>query len=544
MRVCCVWTPGWPVTVARRRDPALRDVQVVVKGRVGGREVVLAASCEARSEGVVVGMRRREAEARCPGLAVVDADPGGEAAAFELVARAVEAVTPRVELSRPGLLSFLTRGPSRYFGGDEALAARVHDVIAAAVNTPVKVGIADGRFAARLAARRARGEAPGRPAVLVVTPGGSAEFVAPFPVAVLGDPVLADLLARLGIPALGDLAALPAGAVADRFGPEGHRLHRLAAGLDDEPLALTDPPHDLVERIELDPPATRVDTAAFAAKVLADRLVERLGARGLACTRVVVEAETEHGEQLARCWRHEGAFTAAALAERVRRQLDGWLVATSSVGLTEPDVGGRGRLGGIAVLRLVPDEVVPAVGRRLGFWGGDQATDDRADRVLARVQGMLGYESVLTAVSQGGRTPAERVRWVPWGEPREPTRPIAVAGERTAWPGAVPSPSPARVFYPPLPADLLDAQGCPVAVGARGEASAPPVILRCAALPGGGGALRGWAGPWPHDVCWWDPQAHHRRALWQVVVDAGPAGEVAALVAVTRGRATLEALYD
>ena len=86
-------------------------------------------------------------------------------------------------------------------------------------------------------------------------------------------------------------------------------------------------PPDLAETIELDPPATRVDEAAFAAKMLADRLLARLDELGLSCSQVVVEAETEHGERLTRCWRHEGALTPATLATRVRWQLDAWLTA-------------------------------------------------------------------------------------------------------------------------------------------------------------------------------------------------------------------------
>src|SRR3954468_21679384 len=119
--------------------------------------MVLSASAEARAEGVAVGLRRREAEARCAGLVVLDADDTADARAFELVVRAVEELVPRLVLERPGQLSFPTRGPSRYFGGDEALDAR----IAArrlgwgrALEIPdVRAGIADGAFAAGLAAR-------------------------------------------------------------------------------------------------------------------------------------------------------------------------------------------------------------------------------------------------------------------------------------------------------------------------------------------------------------------------------------------------------
>jgi protein ImuB len=206
---------------------------------------------------------------------------------------------------------------------------------------------------------------------------------------------------------------------------------------------------------------------------------------------------------------------------------------------------------GLTLLRLVPDEVAPATGRQLGIWGGDAAATERAERVLARVQGMLGHPAVVSAVPQGGRTPAERVRWVPWGDPREPARPLAAvpapgtnALEVPPWPGAIPAPSPARVFDPPLPAELLDESGRPVTVSSRGDPSGVPARVRCGALPGDGGAVRSWAGPWPHDARWWDPRARSRGAHWQLLVTGTDGGTVACLVEVAAGRARLEAIYD
>ena len=562
-RTCCVWCPDWPVVAARRRDASLRAVPVFVRERVGARELVRAASAEARAAGVTRGMRKREAEAQCPDAVCIDADAALEARTFEIVARAIEKLTPRVVLDRPGLCAFMTRGPSRYFGGDEALAARVRSEVATALDDAhsdgvqsvgsaepdIRVGIADGGFAARLAARRA-----GMNAALVIEPGGSAAFCAPWPVSVLDDPELASLLGRLGLPTLGDVAALPADAVLARFGVEGRRFHELARGLDAGPPVLITPPPDLVEQMELDPPVARVDAVAFAAKGLAGRLLFRLAERGLACTRVVIEAQTEHGERLARCWRHDRVLTPAALAERVRWQLDGWLAGAASVSECDHEYGAASvserdheydtTTGGLTLLRLVPDEVVPADGRQLGFWGGDQAAHDRADRALARVQGLLGYEAVATAVVQGGRTPAEQVRWVPWGDAREPLRSLVVDTFATAWPGALPPPFPARVLDPPAPAALSDAYGRAVVVSGRGEQSASPARLECSLLPGGGGLLRGWAGPWASDVRWWDPSARRRCARWQVVVDCADAGEVACIVRVEAGRAGVEAIYD
>ena len=502
--------------------------------------MVRAASAEARAEGVTRGMRRREAEAQCPGVMCIDSDEPLEARAFEVVARAIEVLTPRLVLDRPGLCSFLTRGPSRYFGGDESLATHVYEAITSALGEAepdIRVGIADGGFVARLATRRAAAGTP-----FVVEPGASAAFCAPWPVAAFGDDGLTSLLVRLGLRTLGDVAALPADAVLARFGIDGRRFHDLARGIDAGPPVLVTPPPDLAEQVELDPPVQRVDAVAFAAKGLADRLLARLADRGLACTRVVIEAETEHGERLSRCWRNDGALTPAALAERVRWQLDGWLTATHGAHADE-DI--EDTTGGLCLLRLLPDEVVPADGRQLGFWGGDQAAHDRADRALARVQGMVGYESVVTAVVQGGRTPSEQVRWVPWGEAREPQRPLVVDSFPTAWPGSLPPPFPARVLDPPAPAQLFDEGGNAVVVSGRGEQSAPPARVQCAVLPGGGGPISGWAGPWASDVRWWDPPARRRCARWQVVVDCGTdAGDVACIVVVEAGRAGVEAIYD
>lgn len=542
-RMVCVWCPDWPVTAARRRGdaPTDRPVVVVEWGRVR------VTSAEARALGVRPGMRRREAEACAPGVAVLDADPAADARAFEPVARAVEAFAPRLVVERPGLLWFPARGPSRYFGGDAALVERVVAAVedaAGATGTggvDARGGVAAGTFAARLAARRS----------VVVPRGGTAEFLSGWPVAVLaggdrdgGDPAarpaaagdLPDLLRRLGLRTLGAFAALPAAAVVARFGAAGLAAHRRAGGGEAYPPVPGTAPADWTEALELDPPVERVDTAVFVSKALAERFLDRLSSQGRACCRVVVEVETEHGERRSRTWHHEGALTPAALAERVRWQLEGWL--SDEGGLT----------GGLTLLRLVPDQVVPASGRQLGFWGGDPAVDDRAARALARVQGMLGPGAVVTAVVQGGRTPAERVRWVPWGEPREPhpLRPYGpVPGpagrEAPPWPGALPGPAPARILDPPPAVELLDAAGRPVVVTARGEVSGAPTVLRGEPWPGGGGRrVECSAGPFAHDVRWWDRRARSRRAYWQCALEGG----VVVLVGVARGRATLEAVYD
>jgi protein ImuB len=520
-RTLVVSCPDWPVTAAG--VPSDIAAAVVFANRVE------AASVAARAEGVQVGLRRREAQSRCPGLVVIERDRGQEARAFEPVVTAVEAFGPKVEVSRPGICAIPTRGPARYFGGEEALVVRIGAAVSNAVagvlsSAPTGrdspywgVGIADGRFAAILAADRG----------VIVSPAQSASFLAEFPIAVLGHPELTDLLMRLGIRTLSQLAALPTADVLARFGPEGALARRLAQGLDERPLAGREPPPDLVVSVELDPPVDRVDTAAFAARSLAQDLHERLVRLGMACHRLRIEAETEHGEQLSRLWCHDGPFFPADVAERVRWQLDGWLSGTAA---SRPTAG-------LTLLRLLPDEVVPDQGRQLGFWGGEAGVDERTARALARVQGLLGPEAVVTAVLGGGRSPREQAQLVPWGDPRPAAR---GQPETTAppWPGRLPPPAPAIVNDRSVVAELVDGDGCAVEVTGRGLLSADPARLSVAGGPWV--EVTAWAGPWPADERWWDPAAHRRRARLQVVLADGSAH----LLALEAGCWGIEATYD
>ncbi len=349
-------------------------------------------------------------------------------------------------------------------------------------------------------------------------------------------PELVDVLERLGIRTLGALAGLPVAGIVGRFGAEGLVAQRLAQGLDPLPPVTAPPPTDWTQSIEIDPPAAAMDAVAFLARGLADDLNMRLRAVGSACTRLVVGVETEHGETHERVWRTEGIFTARAIADRVRWQLDGWLQAPDrpSAGLTR--------------LWLAPEEVVPAGGRQLAFSaGGAGAVDpieagDRAARALARVQGLLGVEAVRVPEWRGGRGPGERVALVPVAaDDVTETRPAARKGwVGEPWPGTVPEPAPAVVHAPPLPAVVADAGGRPVGVTGRGEISAPPATVALGAGPGMPAAVADWAGPWPCDERWWDPAGHRRRARLQLTTADGRAF----LLVVEAGRWAVEATYD
>src|SRR4051794_21778696 len=337
-RLLVLWCPDWPVVAAGAAagTPPLAPAAVFSANRV------VACSAAARRGGVMRGMRRRDAQSRCPGLVVHQHDPGRDARLFEPVAAAVEAQAVGVEVVRPGVVAVPVAGAAGYFGGEQALAELLLDEVAARAGVECQVGIADGLFAAPLAARRSA----------FVPPGEAAKFLAPLAITELNQPgedrgELAGLLRRLGLRTLGAFAALAERDVAGRFPRDAVTAHRLARGLSERPPLRRAPPPGLSVTEEFERPLQRIDEAAFVAKTLGERFFAGLARHGLACTRLAIVAVTEAGEERVRVWRCAEPLTARATADRVRWQCEGWLTARN----------GR-PTAGIVRLRLDPEEVV------------------------------------------------------------------------------------------------------------------------------------------------------------------------------------------
>ncbi|WP_154793799.1 DNA polymerase Y family protein [Occultella kanbiaonis] len=550
-RLAVLWVPDWPIAAAVAEGLIGAHQSVVLHDGRG----VTAVSAKARAEGVRRGMRRRTAQGLCPDLVLLPADEARDVRAFEPLVQGVEEVVPQVQVMRPGVIAVGARGPSRYLGSEEAVAEALVGAVAQASGSEAQVGIADGLLAALLAARTST----------VVPPGRSARFLAPRDVrdliyitttrqsrAAYTD--LVDLLRRLGLSTLADLAMMRTAHVLPRFGELGVQAQRLARGLDAYPPQTHRPEPDITTHAELDPPAQRIDTAAFAARRLAEELQSRMVRRGVVCARLRVSARAENGSELTRTWRIDGALTATELTDRVRWQLEGWLSGRS----------GQPPSAALTHLELAAEEISPAAAVQDGLWGRVGRGQVQAGRAVLRVQGLIGAEGVLAPVLEGGRSPRDRVRLVTWGDELRPLR-----DPEAPWPGQIPRPLPATVPAEPVPARLVDAQGDPVRVGRRGELEGDPALVevrratrtassgtvstagtvRAAGTVRGAGAARGtgttatahpitgWAGPWPVHERWWS--GTEPRTYLQVVTEGG-----ALLLAGEGGRWWVEGVYD
>lgn len=471
MRTLVVWCPDWPVVAAEAAGP--RPSAVVTRSEV------VACNSSARANGVRRGMRRRDAQSRCPELVLVDANPDRDVRAFEPVLAAVEALRPGVAPLRPGMLAI--RSPGRFYGGEEHAAATIAQGLVEIGVWDVRIGVADDLFAAEQAARLADVQG-----WKVVEAGGSARFLSRLPVGVLGDADLVGLLQRLGLHTLGDLAVLPARDVLTRFGAYGAKVHRLARGVDPVEPATRTPPPDLVSEVVFEPPLASVEAVSFSVRRTAEAFVAGLADRGLVCTALRVEAEADDAQRSllsSRSWVHSRWFGAGDVVDRVHWQLQ----ATPQGVLVGAPVG---------LVRFVPETVETAAAHADGLWGG--GTDELIDRGVAKVQALLGYDSVVVPVRQGGRSPADRQLLVPWGE-----RPAALRKPDLAWPGSVPSPAPSRVFAEPWATSVVGPAGQPVTVTDRGVLSCTPDRFHSGSTSGWQ-VIDSWAGPWPVEEQWWE----------------------------------------
>ncbi|NYI47215.1 protein ImuB [Nocardioides aromaticivorans] len=539
MRTMVVWCPDWSVTAGlleladgRGEDDPVLDVGAPAVVLANNRVVVCNAT--ARAEGVRRGQRRRDAQARCPEVVLLSANPDRDARWFEPVLTTVEEVRPGVAPLRPGLLAL--PAPGRYFarggeggiGGEEAAAALLAEHLVGAGVWDCRFGAADDLYAAERAARQATPQG-----CLVVPAGGSAEFLRSLPVTALADDgpegaELADLLRRLGLVLLGDFAALSGASVSNRFGAYGVEVWRRVQGEEVVRLASRTPPPELACEISFEPPLDSAEAVTFSVRTTAERFVAGLSERQLVATGVRIEAEFEDGVS-ARTWLHPRCFTSRDLVDRVHWQLQAGMAGS---GLRSRKSTGESITSPVTLVRFLPDTVEPAGAHVDGLWGG--GADDQVVRGVARVQAMVGYDAVRVPVRQGGRSAADRQALVPWGE-----RPVGLRPVDRPWPGRIPGPAPSRVFAEALEAEVVDEAGVDVAVTSRGQVTGPPWRFRIGRR---WHPVASWAGPWPVDESWWlGAGSGGRAARFQVV---GVDGRAWLLCWRSPGSWEVEAAYD
>ena len=284
--VICVLSPRFELVAALAERRALLSEPVALAPEAGAQQAVGEVSAGAEAFGVARGMRLGEALARCPELRLVPPDPLRVRELWRAVLDRLEGIGAAVESDRAGAAFFAGGGIEGLHGGD------LEGVLAAArraVGQGVRMGAAPSRFAAYAAALRTRPRS--RTATVVAQPRARG-FLAPLPVSLLRTrpelQALPDVLEQLGIRTLGELAELPARAVAERFGHPGLLALDLACGRDTA-LEPRRPPEPVSERLDL-PEAASGQQLERALELLLARVLARPERRGRSLRALAIAA--------------------------------------------------------------------------------------------------------------------------------------------------------------------------------------------------------------------------------------------------------------
>jgi DNA polymerase-4 len=209
--------------------PALRGRPVIVGGP-SRRGVVCAASYEARRFGVRSAMPTARARRLCPDGVFLPPRFERYAALSERVFGIYRRYTPLVEpLSLDEAFLDVTASRALHGGGAE-IARAVKGAVRGECGLAVSAGVAEVKLAAKIATDLGKPDG-----LVVVPPGGTAEFLAPLPVGRLWGvgQVTEEALRRVGVATIGDLAHTPEATLAAVLGASHARgLRALATGDD------------------------------------------------------------------------------------------------------------------------------------------------------------------------------------------------------------------------------------------------------------------------------------------------------------------------
>ncbi|MDH4208634.1 MAG: hypothetical protein OEV76_07155 [Anaerolineae bacterium] len=376
MKVAYVFVPHFPLAVEQQEDPSLDGQPVVIGGLPHEKGKVYEASPQALEQSVRVGMSLRQAEELCPQAIFLPLSEGRYTAAFQELLLALEPFSPLIEPHGLGGAYLEVSGLERLHGPDERLGRSIVEAVQETTRLPPRVGIARGKFPARMAAQE------GSRDVQVIAPGKERRFLQELPVTLLPiDEEKRGRLHLLGIRTMGQFASLPVSAVLAQFGLEGRLAHQLAQGRDSSKVCDGRPqgPQELEYRFE--DPVEGIQVLHLAASQLSEELLGRLNSRGQVCGRVRVTLEYDTGQE------EEGHVD---LSEPSSEQHKIGLVLERLISSFHYE-------DRISALRLSLEQLSPGKGHQLSLFPTRTLRQRRIDRALSNIVGKYGTRCLLQA---------------------------------------------------------------------------------------------------------------------------------------------------
>lgn len=314
VRVACIWIAQLPLRVEILRHPAWDGRPLVLGGAPGERKIVQLCSPEAEAAGIRPGLPLREVVPLCPEAMVLQPDPVRTATVLEAVLADLQRVSPAVEPAEDGYFFLDLRGLQAMYGELAALEEAIHAAVPALLRP--RLGFANGKFAAAVAARMAE---PGSTARSCVIPASETQdFLAPLSVRhlLMLEPAAQQRMELLGLHTIGDLAALPFNAVQSEFGPEGARAWRMAHGKDTEPVVARPVVTSVQDGLRFDDPLGSVDAVMAAIDQLLAHTYSQPALQGRSVRQVRLRALLSDGTSWERLYTYKEALSTRDAARR------------------------------------------------------------------------------------------------------------------------------------------------------------------------------------------------------------------------------------
>ena len=259
-------------SIEQRDDPTLRGRPVGVTNGWQG-TCIITSSYEARRAGIRTGMRLRQALEICPSLVQCPARPEHYARESIAIMEALQGITPDIEIFSVDEAFLDISRVQRLYGAPEKIVHMVKQRVVEVSRLSCSLGLSGDKTTAKYAAKL------NKPGGLTIIPPWQARQR-------LHDVVVTELcginkgigsfLAARGVLTCGDMARLPIGELARRFGNPGRRIWYMCQGRDLDKVAGTVAPPQSIGHGKMIPPDSK-DQEVILTYLL--HMSEKLGAR-------------------------------------------------------------------------------------------------------------------------------------------------------------------------------------------------------------------------------------------------------------------------
>jgi protein ImuB len=420
-RVVSLWFPTWPTDRLRRSAGVWPDDMPLVTSAHDGRRLVIAAADRtALALGLHPGVPLAQAQAMVPGLAVVEADRGGDLDALRRTAAWCLRYAPFTAAAPPDGIWIDATGCTHLRGGEQAMLADMASRLDRAGFT-ARAAIADTPGAAYAVARH------GHAQITVVPAGAAATMLSGLPIAGLRlDAGSVAGLGRLGFECIGQLADAPRAPLVRRFGKQVALRLDQVFGEVFEPIQPTFPPDVVGHRLTFVEPLLTAEAFSVAITELVRPVCVRLAETGQGARRLDLLFERVDGTVQAISIgtarpSHDNRHLARLLQEKI---------ASVDPGL------------GVEAMRLVVPLLEPFTPLQTRALLGEAEDADIAT-LVDRLENRLGAGRVYRTTPVESDVPERSVRYVP----------ALAAPAETSWPPSLPRP--VRLLDPPRPVDAI-----------------------------------------------------------------------------------------